>query len=290
MKAETFTFTSKADGTAIACYRWHPEESVRGIVQIAHGMAEHGARYGRFAEALCGAKLAVYANDHRGHGRTASVSSLGDFGTVGWDGLVADVVQLTELIRADNPGKPVVLFGHSMGSFAAQQFVLDHSALLDGLILSGSSAVDQLAALAASGADVSFSAFNEPFAPARTDFDWLSRDPKEVDAYVKDPLCGFQVADASMLSLMMAGERLGNAAAIGGIRKDLPVLVFSGSMDPVHGGKALLDLLVQRYTQAGIADLEFKYYEDGRHEMLNETNREEVTADILAWLDKRLLP
>ncbi len=288
MKPETFTFTSKADGQQVACYKWLPEGAPRAVVQIAHGMAEHGARYARFAKALCAAGYAVYANDHRGHGKTATSETLGDFGTAGWNGLVADVVQLTEQIRSDLPGKPVVLFGHSMGSFAAQQYVLENSGLIEGLILSGSSAVDQLAALAASGADVSFNAFNEPFAPARTDFDWLSRDPKEVDAYVEDPLCGFQVADESMMGLMMAGERLGSAEAIGGIRKDLPVFVFSGSLDPVHGGKALLDMVVQRYRDAGISNLDFKYYEDGRHEMLNETNRDAVTADVLAWLDKQI--
>ncbi len=289
MKPDTFTFTSKADGTVVACYRWMPKGPPKAVVQIAHGMAEHGARYSRFAGALCDAGFGVFANDHRGHGKTgADTDSLGDFGTAGWGGLVADLVQYAQAIRQDQAQCPLILFGHSMGSFAAQQFVLDNSDLIDGLILSGSSAVDQLAALAASGADVSFDAFNAPFAPARTDFDWLSRDPEEVDAYVADPWCGFQVADESMMGLMMSGADAADPAKLGAIRKDLPILVFSGAMDPVHGGQEFLNLVVQRYQDAGIGDLALKYYEDGRHEMLNETNRDEVTADIIAWLDGHL--
>lgn len=287
MQSDGFTFTSKADGVPVACYHWTAESTPRAVVQISHGMAEHGVRYGRFANALCDAGYEVYANDHRGHGKTArSADDLGKFGAAGWDGLVADVVQFTQHIKEKHADLPFILFGHSMGSFAAQQYVLDHSDLIDGLILSGSSAVDQLAALASSGADVSFNAFNEPFAPARTDFDWLSRDESEVDAYVADPLCGFQVADDSMMGLMMSGVQLGNADAIDQIRKDLPVLVFSGALDPVHGGQALLDLVVQRYRDAGLSNLTFKYYEDGRHEMLNEINRDDVTGDIVAWLDR----
>ena len=289
MKSESFTFTSKADGLSIAGSVWRPEGPPKAAVQIAHGMAEHCSRYGRFAEALCQAGYAVYANDHRGHGALAAENStLGDFGDAGWDGLVADMVQLTNKIKEELPGKPVILFGHSMGSFASQQYILDHSDQIDALILSGSSALDKMAELAASGVDVSFDSFNAQFAPARTDFDWLSRDPAEVDAYVADALCGFEMKDTSLISMMMSGPRTGEVGAIANIRKDLPMFVFAGELDPVHGEQQLLNLVVQRYKEAGIQELEQKYYPDGRHEMLNETNRDEVTSDIIRWLDKHL--
>ncbi len=289
MKSESFTFTSKADGLSIAGVSWRPDGDPKAVIQIAHGMAEHCSRYGRFAEALCAAGYAVYANDHRGHGALAAdTHTLGDFGDGGWDGLVADMVQLTDTIKEELPGKPVILFGHSMGSFAAQQYILDHSAKIDALILSGSSALDKMAELAASGVDVSFDSFNAQFAPARTDFDWLSRDPAEVDAYVADALCGFEVKDTSLISMMMSGARTGDTAAIGSIRKDLPMLIFAGALDPVHGDQQLLNLVVQRYNDAGIEDVEQKYYPEGRHEMLNETNRDEVTSDIIAWLETHL--
>jgi alpha-beta hydrolase superfamily lysophospholipase len=171
-----FRFTSP-DGLRIACARWDGRRPVRGVVQIAHGMGEHIGRYARTIEALVSAGLTVYGSDHRGHGRTApSPARLGDFGEGGFDLLVEDMFRLSRIAREEHPESPFFILGHSMGSFAAQQYVLDHSREIDGLILSGSGALDGLARLASS-APVGMNILNAPFEPARTPLDWLSRDP-----------------------------------------------------------------------------------------------------------------
>ncbi|HZD94972.1 MAG TPA: alpha/beta fold hydrolase, partial [Candidatus Sulfotelmatobacter sp.] len=170
-----FSFTS-SDGLRIACARWDSHGPARGVIQIAHGMGEHIGRYAETIGFLVSAGLTVYGNDHRGHGRTAPDNAhLGDFGESGFDLLVKDMVCLSRTAKDENPNLPFILFGHGMGSFAAQQYVLDHSREIDGLILSGSGALDglaRLATLAVKGSNV----FNANFEPARTPFDWLSRD------------------------------------------------------------------------------------------------------------------
>src|SRR5215470_8190994 len=169
-----FRFTS-TDGLRVACKRWDARGPVRGVVQIAHGMGEHIGRYGDTIEVLVSAGLTVYGNDHRGHGRTApDKTHLGDFGKGGFDLLVEDMIRLSRIAKGDNPGQPFILFGHSLGSFAAQQYVLDRSREIDGLILSGSGSLDGLAGLATSASHSN--ALNQKFEPARTPFDWLSRD------------------------------------------------------------------------------------------------------------------
>jgi len=156
------------DGLHVACARWDSLGPVRGLVQIAHGMGEHIGRYVGTIEALVSAGLTVYGNDHRGHGRTApSATHLGDFGEGGFDSLVEDMVRLSHTAKEEIPDRPCILFGHSMGSFAAQQYVLDHSHEVDGLILSGSGALDGLARLASS-APAGKNILNAPFEPART--------------------------------------------------------------------------------------------------------------------------
>src|ERR1700759_2183305 len=185
---ERFRLTS-ADGLCLACARWDSRGPARGGVQLAHGPGEHMSRYARTIEVLNSAGLIVYANDHRGHGLTAiSRSHLGDFGKGSFALLVEDMVRLSELARDENPDLPLLLLGHGMGSFAAQRYVIDRSHEIDGLILSGSGALDGLARgalLAPSGSNL----LNAAFEPARTPFDWLSRDNAVVDAFIADPLC-----------------------------------------------------------------------------------------------------
>src|SRR5271166_298406 len=171
MRREDFSFNSE-DGLEIAYYRWRAPAKAVGIVQIAHGMGEHALRYAHVAEFLNQAGYHVFANDHRGHGRSVGRESLGDFGAGGWNGLVADMVTLTRLARTREGQLPVILLGHSMGSFAAQQYVLDNSAMIAGLVLSGSAAADKLSIDPARDADLT--AFNGEFEPARTQHDWLS--------------------------------------------------------------------------------------------------------------------
>nr|WP_026341689.1 alpha/beta fold hydrolase [Actinomadura atramentaria] len=278
-----FTFTSD-DGLTVHVGAWPAPGAPRGVVQIAHGMGEHGARYGRFARTLNGRGYAVYAADHRGHGRTAKEGP-GTLGDDGWNRLVGDQVRLTELLRARHPGVPVVLVGHSMGSFAAQQYVLDHADLVDGLVLTGTTALDALlaAAEAAGGSDDRFAAFNAAFEPARTPFDWLSRDEAEVDAYLADPFCGFALDPRGMRDLDASAPRLADAT---GVPADLPLYVAVGDRDPLNGGLALSDLLVRRYREAGLTDVTYRAYAGARHEILNETNRDEVESDLVAWIDR----
>lgn len=292
--AQAFTFPSEADGLSIHAYHWPAVTAPRAVVLVAHGLAEYGMRYDRFAQALTGAGYETYAIDHRGHSKSIGDLGLGSFGAGGWEGLVQDLRTLLSKVRANHPGLKVILFGHSMGSFAAQRLCLDHSEELDAVVLSGSSSIDVLAevmaaeAANAEGEDVDLSAFNAGFEPARTPFDWLSRDDIEVDKYIDSPLCGFDLAAESAATMFGSGPRHGDEAVIASIRNDLPVLLVAGDADPINGALELLNLLEQRWRDGGMVDIETAYYEGGRHEMLNETNREQVTADIISWMDRAI--
>src|SRR5712675_196624 len=186
VSTQRFRLTS-SDGLCIACARWDSRGPARGVVQIAHGMGEHMGRYVDTVDALVAAGLTVYTNDHRGHGLSAH-SQLGEFGSGGFELLVQDMARLSEIAREENPDLPLLLLGHDMGSFAAQRYVIDHSCEIDGLILSGSGALDGLARTALL-APMSSNLLNAAFEPARTPFDWLSRDQAIVDAFMADPLC-----------------------------------------------------------------------------------------------------
>ena len=277
-----FGFTS-VDGLRIACARWDARP-VRGIVQIAHGMGEHSGRYLELIGVLTAAGFTVYANDHRGHGRTVtSATQFGDFGEGGFDLLVEDMVRLSRVAKEEIPDKTFILLGHSMGSFAAQQYVLDHSREIDGLILSGSGALDGLARLANS-APAGKNILNEPFEPARTPFDWLSRDRAVVDAFIADPLCFAQLQPAAFESFLAAAQRICDPANLRKIRRDLPVYIFSGSEDPVGQQLKGVGLLIERYREAGVSDISHDFYTGGRHEILNEINRVEVRERVLDWI------
>ncbi|MBI1213022.1 MAG: alpha/beta fold hydrolase [Alphaproteobacteria bacterium] len=281
----TFQFEGR-DGTPITAYRWTSADPVRGVLQVAHGMGEHALRYLEPLKPLRDAGITIYANDHRGHGQTApNEAALGDFGLGGFGAVVDDMAVLAKTARHENPDKKLILLGHSMGSFAAQIFVLKHSKLIDGLVLSKSAALDLLP-VSSDPKGASLEAYNAPFEPARTPFDWLSRDPSEVDKYIADPLCGFTVTPASMQSIFTAAAQLTAPGALKQIRPDLPIYIFSGDKDPLNGGLAWLKPLVDRYREAGIADVTYDFYKDGRHEMLNETNRSEVVAKLKAWIDR----
>lgn len=285
MQKSTFTYAG-AGGLPIFTRSWRPDGDARGVVQVAHGMGEHSGRYARFAAALVGAGWWVVANDDRGHGNTAADPSyFGDFGEPGWDGLIEDLLTLGRRVDAESGGLPRVLFGHSMGSFAAQRVVLDHSGTIAAAVLCGTTAIDVLADVVVEGAGANLPDFNVAFEPARTEYDWLSRDPDEVDKYVADPLCGFGVNAAGMVSIAKHAPRHADPAALDRVRKDLPILMIAGSADPINAGLALVEMVAQRYRDASIVDVTTTWYADARHEILNETNRDEVTADVLAWLD-----
>lgn len=282
MNETTITFTSQ-DGIEVQTWRWAPEGEPRAVVQIQHGLAEHAERYRRFAEALTGAGYLVYAPDARGSGRTAA-GNYGDWGELGWPGWVDDVARLVERLRNDHPGLALGLLGHSMGSFATQHYLLDHSAEVDAVVLSGSTGVGWLVPVLASPEPADLSAFNAPF-EHRTGFEWLSRDPAEVDAYVADPACGWVAPPLPGIDTLAAAADPSRVAAI---RSDLPLLIVSGDADPLAQGGPAIEALADQYREAGLADVEMRLYPGGRHELLNETNRDEVTADIIAFLDRTI--
>jgi alpha-beta hydrolase superfamily lysophospholipase len=278
-----FSFTS-SDGLRIACARWDSQGPVRGVIQIAHGMSEHIGRYAETIEVLVSAGLTVYGNDHRGHGRTASsAKQFGDFGNGGFDLLVEDMLRMSRIAKDENPNLPFILFGHSMGSFAAQQYVLDHSREIDTLILSGSGALDGLARLVTS-APAGTNILNVNFEPARTPFDWLSRDTAVVDAFMNDPLSFAGLQPKALASFLGAATELSDPLRLRDIRDDLPIYLFSGSEDPVGQQLEGVALLIHRYERAGLYDISHDFYEGGRHEMLIEINRDEVSGRLLAWI------
>lgn len=291
MTYTTATLTSPADGLTLTTYAWEEVAEPRGVVQISHGLAEHAGRYDRLATALNRAGYLVYAHDHRGHGATgAAADSLGSFGDAGWDGLVADVAAVGRSVAELHPGLPVFLVAHSMGSFAAQQVIVEHSDQWAGVVLSGTTALDlMLQAMSAGGGEASgdLSAFNAGFEP-RTGFEWLSRDEAEVDAYVADPWCGFEAAPDVMPQMFGAAERLASNAVLACIRSELPILLVSGDADPLAGGGALIETVGQRYLDAGILDLTVWVLPGARHEIFNETNRDEITGFVIDWLDEHL--
>jgi alpha-beta hydrolase superfamily lysophospholipase len=279
-----FRLTSQ-DGLQIACSRWQSHGPARGVMQIAHGLGEHMGRYSDLIAVLQEASLVVYANDHRGHGRSAaSPKQLGDFGEGGFDLLVQDMVELTLIAKEENPEKPFVLLGHSMGSFAAQQYVLDHGYSIDGLALSGSGILDGVAKLARSAVPERDNFLNASFEPARTPFDWLSRDPRVIDAFMNDPLCFGALQPSSAQSFLAASTRLADPDALSEIRPDLPMYLFSGGNDPVGQQLQGVRTLMDRYHKAGVSDISYDFYEGGRHEMLNEPNRGQVRTNLLVWL------
>ena len=308
MRSSDFTHQA-SDGKALFVHRFLPDEGtkVKAVVHISHGMAEHAARYARVAEALTAAGYAVYANDHRGHGKTASTGELGFFAKEhGFARVVADLAELVAHEKKEHPGLPLVLFGHSMGSYMVQQFLFDHGSELAGAVLSGSAGKPNL--LASAGrlvaraerlragergtskllGDLSFGAFNKQFAPTRTAFDWLSRDAAEVDKYVADPLCGFDVTTTLWVDVLDALGANADPKSQARIPKALPIYVFSGSEDPVSENTRSLEQLLAAYRLAGIRDVSHRFYPGARHETLNETNRDEVTTDLLAWLDAHI--
>jgi alpha-beta hydrolase superfamily lysophospholipase len=281
MAPSSFTYPS-ADGTQIAAYRWDPAGEPAAAVQITHGMGEHARRYDYVARALNGAGYVVYAQDHRGHGASVT-GEPGDLGDGGWPGLVADIGLLSAQIRAEQPGLPLILLAHSMGSFAAQQYLLDHSDDVDGVVLTGTAVIDLLEPALDLDQPLDLAMFNAPFQPARTDYDWLSRDEAIVDAYVADPLCGFGIDTGSAKQMFAGARRLADPQQLAALRGSLPVYIAAGELDPVNGGLTLLTPLAGRLKEAGLTDVTVITYPGARHEILNETNRDEVIGSLIEW-------
>ncbi len=289
-------YTRRADGTA------------RAVVQINHGLAEHAARYARFADALAARSFHAYAHDHRGHGFTrAPDAPQGRFGTPnGAAKVIADVDCIHDLIAREHPGLPVIVFGHSMGGLIALNYVLRHServhaaATWNANFTAGPLGYLARAILAWEkfrlGSDVpsrllprlTFQAWGKQVPDHRTAFDWLSRDKAEVEKYIADPLCGWDASVSlwqDLFSFIFFGADDGNFSAT---RKDLPFNLVGGEKDPAtDGGKAVTNL-AGRMRRMGFSNLVSTVYADNRHESLNELNRETITADFTDWADSAL--
>lgn len=301
-------FLSGNGKTNIRVRRSAPDGDIRGIVQIAHGIVEHIERYDEFAAFLANNGFLVVGNDHLGHGKSINdESELGFFAEEGgWDIAVGDMEKLHDMVAEEHPGVPYFLFGHSMGSFLARTYIILHRSGLDGVILSGTG--QQPKALVLGGKmlgkmemkkrgatyksqmlnDMAFGGYNKSFETPRTISDWLSRDEEVVDKYMDDPLCGY-IPSAGLFHDMMCGiEFIGKKRNVARMKKDLPVYFVSGDKDPVgENGKGVLRVY-RSFLNAGMQDVTMKLYHEGRHEMLNELNRDEVYKDILNWLESEM--
>jgi len=306
MKLKNFNFDGY-DGKKITGFLWKSSGKPKAILQIAHGQAEHAERYDEFAQALNKAGYTVYANDHRGHGKTAgSVENCGFFAEKkGWDLVQDDMYELTKVIKKENKNLPVFLLGHSMGSFLTRTYLFKYSNEIKGAILSGTAGDPGL--LGAAGKliasieekmkgpkkqsplmdKLSFGAFNNAFKPNRTEFDWLSSVNEEVDKYIADPYCGNIHSNSYFKQLLQALKESNDEKNIAAIRKDLPIYLFSGALDPVGMNTKGVTEVFQKYIKAGIQDVSLKFYGQCRHETLNEFNKKEVYQDIINWLDSK---
>jgi alpha-beta hydrolase superfamily lysophospholipase len=291
-------------GMSLHVYEWLPEDAIplKGVVQIVHGMAETADRYSRVASPLCELGYVVYAHDQRGHGKTAkSIESLGDCGEDCFNGMVNDILELGDLLKSKYGDIPHYLFGHSMGSFLTQQIMEHHGEQYSGFILSGTNGPQSNLGLARSIALMQiklqgaphhslmlnalvFGRYNHKISPTRTTFDWLSRDEDEVDKYIQDPYCG-EVCTAGFFRDFFGLLRdIQKPSSYRTIHKNKPIYIFAGDADPVGSYGKGVTRLHQIYLKLGISDVECRLYPGGRHEMLNEINRDEVTADLLDWL------
>ncbi|MFD6699925.1 MULTISPECIES: alpha/beta fold hydrolase [unclassified Microbacterium] len=280
----TAEFTD-AHGIAIV-YDVHPAAdgvTPRGVVQLLHGVGEHAGRYGAVIAELTAAGFTVYADDHRGHGRTGmkqhgDAAKLGRLGPGGMRAVVADEWQLTELIRAENPGLPLVLLGHSWGSFLAQMVLNAHPDAYDAVILTGSAH--------RTPTDLNSRPLNARWkGPAAHGLEWLTRDPAVWEAFRADPL----TTEVPLLKLFGPIE----AARLYGrpgkdFPNDVPVLLMVGRDDPVGGPRSVHRLADDYRNRSGLTDVTTLVYPDARHEIFNELQQAEVRADLLAWLDKRV--
>jgi alpha-beta hydrolase superfamily lysophospholipase len=292
--------TLRVDDHTIRILAFRPPASPLAVIQVLHGLGEHAGRYAAFAGAAALDGFAVVAHDHRGHGPTRETP--GFFAeSEGWDLLISDARAVNHWLGDRYPRVPVALLGHSMGSYLAQNFAMVHGRRLSALILSASTWPKRMQLRAGNllarieGARIGaphtsplldrlgFASFNRRFQPARTPYDWLSRDASEVDRYIEDPLTGGPFTAGLWRDLTHGLLRISTDSAIRSVPADLPILITGGSDDPVGGERGIRNLALH-YAQTGHTRLEVKIYAGGRHEMLHETNRGEVTSDWLAWL------
>ncbi|HNZ43061.1 MAG TPA: alpha/beta fold hydrolase [Bacteroidales bacterium] len=309
MKEATFTITAE-DHVEVFVYSWTPDDNTKimGVVQIFHGMAEHAARYRDFAAYFAGAGFAVFANDHRGHGKTAgSVENTGYIaGNNSWKSILADTKLVNDHIHKILPNVPVIVYGHSMGSFYARAFLELYSGDLAGVVLSGTAwhpalvlgfglTVAKIQCFTSGEKHksklldkLSFGAFNKKFKPRATPFDWLSRDVDVCKKYTADDYCGWVASASFFRELFRLLKFIHRSALYQLTDTKIPVLIFSGEDDPVgdfsKGPRKMYEFL----SKKGFTNVKLLLYPQGRHEMHNELNRLEVYKNMADWLAERL--
>lgn len=287
---------------------WKPEVPVSAIVQVSHGMIEHIERYDSFARYLAERGFLVVGNDHLAHGKSVTNSS--EFGYFPSDNpsktVVEDLYKLTRLVKAQYPDCPYFLLGHSMGSFMARRYLMTYGSELDGAIIMGTG--EQPAIALGAGKlliklmslfkpmtyrsklieQACFGSYNRRFKPQRTKQDWLSQDTTVVDAYRQDPFCTFTFTLNGYQTLFNTLSFIKRTENINQIPKDLPIFMVAGKEDPVGNyGKTVLKIY-QGYKSKGIQDISLKLYENDRHELLNELDKEQVYADLYTWLKEHI--
>ncbi|WP_339227404.1 alpha/beta hydrolase [Oceanobacillus sp. FSL K6-2867] len=296
----TFWLTMN-DETAVYVKKWYTEnQTPKAIIQLAHGMVEHIERYNEFATFLVEKGFAVYGNDHRGHGKTGERQGLQGY-FADHDGFLKtadDLYAITQHIRLQYPHTPIFLFGHSMGSFLARNYLQNYSHLIDGVILSGtgyfSTGVSALGKILAKVLPpkkqsnlmnhLSFSRNNQKINDKKHGYEWLSRDEAIIQEYVKDPFSGFVPTGRFFYDLLSGILSMQNKKRNQSIRKDLPMLIISGDADPVGDyGKGVWKT-AGIYEKTGLESITVMLYPDGRHEILNEINRMEIFTDINRWI------
>ena len=290
------TFTS-VSGQKLEKAFWPANGETKAVVQLVHGMAEHIRRYDETARKLNEAGIAVVGHTHMGHGPYADI--LGYFGRKGgWDVLIEDVHALRAETQKQFPGVPYFLLGHSMGSFVVRGYSLKYEKGLSGVILSGTGHFDKPLVTSAVFISSAICLFGGAAKPSKflaqmtssgknpeykTPFDWLTRDEKEVQKYIDDPLCGFPFTAAGYRDMFSGLSRL-YPEKLSPMEKDIPVYLFSGDKDPVGGNGAGVEKVAQEIRNAGVQEVQVRLYPEGRHEMINEFNREEVWAELTKWV------
>jgi alpha-beta hydrolase superfamily lysophospholipase len=315
MKSSTFTFKDQ-DDIDIFVYKWEPETVPKAAVQILHGLAEHAKRYTRVAEVLCKEGYICYANDHPGHGLTAGdlteatlEGHAGVLGPSGWRGVVNGIHELSNIIKKENPNLPLFLIGHSWGAMIAQDYIQDWGNEIKGCILSGTNGKVRSLVVKAGKIllksemkklgptepsqkmyDMNFKTNNRDWDKdeGATGFEWLSRDKEEVQKYIDDPWCGFISPARLWLEFLYGFEKMYDPKNEAKIPIDLPIYFISGALCPIGNKTKYVQGIVDRYKKNGMKDVTYKFYEDARHEIFNEINREEVFRDVINWLNSHL--